>query len=97
VYLPGLPEADLRAGTASDALRDGIAQHVARARALFAQTEPVTEALASPMRPGVRLARGVYARVLDRVERNGYDVVGRRAGLAPWEGAAAAAGALLER
>ena len=97
VYLPGVPEADLRTGTASDALRDAIAQHVARARALFAQTEPVTEALTAPMRPGVRLARGVYARVLDRVERNGYDVVGRRAGLAPWEGAAAAAGALLQR
>ena len=47
------------------------------------------------MRPGVRVARGVYGRVLDRVERNGFDVVGRRAGLAPWEGARAAAGALL--
>jgi phytoene/squalene synthetase len=49
------------------------------------------------MRPGVRLARGVYARVLDRIERNGYDVVGRRSGLAPWEGARAAAGSLLAR
>jgi hypothetical protein len=33
--------------------------------------------------------------VLDRVERNDYDVLGARAALAPWEGARAAAGSLL--
>ena len=31
------------------------------------------------------MARAVYLRVLDRVERIGFDVLGRRAGLAPWE------------
>ncbi len=46
------------------------------------------------MRPGIRVARGVYIRVLDRVERNDYDVIGTRAALAPWEGVRAAAGSV---
>ena len=46
----------------------------------------VAPAVAPAMRPGIRVARGVYAEVLDRVERNEYDVVGARAALAPWEG-----------
>ena len=97
VYLPGLPEDALRTGTATAALRDEVARHVARARALFADTAPLIEALTPGVRPGVRIARGVYGRVLDRVERNDYDVVARSAGLAPWEGARAAAGSLLAR
>jgi phytoene/squalene synthetase len=38
----------------------------------------------------VRVARAVYGRVLDRVERNRFDVLGARARLRPWEAAAAA-------
>ena len=38
VYLPGLPEDDLRAGAASESLRERIGQEVARARGLFAET-----------------------------------------------------------
>jgi 15-cis-phytoene synthase len=97
IYLPGLAEDDLRSGSATGALRERVARHVARARALFAETAPVTDALAPTMRSGVRVARGVYGRVLDRVERNHFDVVGARVALAPWEGARAAAGALLVR
>jgi phytoene synthase len=97
IYLPGLTEDDLRSGRATAALRERVARHVARARGLFAETAPVTDALTPTMRSGVRVARGVYARVLDRVERNRFDVVGARAALAPWEGARAAAGALLVR
>ncbi len=41
-----------------------------------------------------RAARAVYERVLDRVEREGFDVLCRRAALAPWEVARAAAGGL---
>jgi 15-cis-phytoene synthase len=92
VYLPGLPEDDLRAGAASESLRERIAQEVARARGLFADTAGVALALAPGMRQGVRIASAVYARVLDRVERNGYDVLGARARLRPWEAARAALG-----
>jgi phytoene synthase len=90
IYLPGLTEDDLRAGAASESLRERIGQEVARARGLFAETAGL--ALAPGMRNGVRMARAVYARVLDRVEGNGYDVLGARARLRPWEAARAALG-----
>ena len=90
VYLPGLPEDDLRAGAASESLRERIGQEVARARGLFAETAGL--ALAPGMGNGVRMARAVYASVLDRVEGNGYDVLGARARLRPWEAARAALG-----
>jgi 15-cis-phytoene synthase len=96
IYLPGLAEDDLRSG-ATVALRERVARQVARARTLFAETAPVTDALTPTMRSGVRVARGVYGRMLDRVERNHFDVVGARVALAPWEGARAAAAALLVR
>jgi len=94
VYLPGLPEDALRARTATAAVRERVAHHVGHARALFAETAPATDALTPAMRPGIRVARGVYARVLDRVERNDYDVIGTRVALAPWEGVRAAAGSV---
>jgi phytoene synthase len=90
VYLPGLPEDDLRTGTASERLRERIAQEVARARGLFAETAGV--AIAPGMRHGVRVARAIYGTVLDRVERNSYDVLGARVRLRPWEAAGAALG-----
>jgi 15-cis-phytoene synthase len=90
VYLPGLPEDALRTGAATAPVRERIAQEVARARGLFADTAGLALGLAPRMRHGVRVARAVYASVLDRVERNGYDVLGARAGLRPWEAARAA-------
>jgi phytoene synthase len=73
-----------------DRVRERIGQEVARARGLFAETAGLV--LAPGMRNGVRMARAVYARVLDRVEGNGYDVLGARARLRPWEAARAALG-----
>jgi 15-cis-phytoene synthase len=95
IYLPGLPEDDLRRGEAGQAMRERVAREVARARALFAGSAEVAAGLAPPIRRGVHVAWAVYERVLDRVERNGFDVVGARARPAPWEAAGAAAGALL--
>ncbi len=95
IYLPGLEEADLRAGRAGARTRGHVASQVARARSLFAESAGVEALLAPSMRTGVRLARRVYGRVLDRVERNGFDVLGRRARLAPWEATGAVAGALV--
>jgi 15-cis-phytoene synthase len=92
VYVPGLPEDDLRAGAASDRVRERVAQEVGRARVLFAETAGLAGALGPRMRSGVGIARGVYVRVLDRVEANDYDVLGARARLRPWEAAAAALG-----
>jgi 15-cis-phytoene synthase len=95
IYLPGLEESDLRSGEATPRLREHVAGEVARARALFADTAAVAPALAPSMRAGVQLARAVYARVLDRIERNDFDVLARRVRLAPWEATGAAARALV--
>jgi phytoene synthase len=91
VYLPGLDEGDLSQTPASARLRERVAGEVARARALFAEGGAVLDAVTPAVRPGMRLALTVYARVLDRVERIGFDVLGRRAALAPWELAGAVA------
>jgi 15-cis-phytoene synthase len=95
IYLPGLEEQDLRDGRATARMREHVAQEVARARALFAETSGVAAMLAPSMRTGVHLARAVYGRVLDRVERNDFDVLGRRARLAPWEATGAMAAVLV--
>jgi phytoene synthase len=94
VYLPGLPEDDLAAGRAGDRFRDRVAAEVDRARALFADTRDVAGSVAPAMRGGIRVARTVYGRVLDRVERNNFDVVARPARLSPWEATRAAAAGL---
>jgi phytoene synthase len=96
VYLPGLPEDDLLAGHAGDGFRGRVAAEVDRARALFADTRDVAGAVAPAMRSGIRVARAVYSRDLDRVERNGFDVLGRPARLSPGEATRAAAAGLAD-
>jgi phytoene synthase len=46
------------------------------------------------VRSGIRFAVAVYLRVLDRVERIDFDVLGRRTGVRPWQLPGAALGAL---
>jgi len=96
IYLPGMEESEIAAGHASDRFRSLLAENVQRARALFREGAPALAAVEPRVRPGMRMARGVYVRVLDRVESLGYDVLGRRAGLPPWQLGAAALGALRE-
>ena len=85
IYLPGLDEDALRAGHATAETRALVAAETSRARELFASTSAVAGTLAPALRPGVRLARSVYAAVLDRVERVEFDVLSRRAALNPFE------------
>ncbi len=94
IYLPGIDEAELATGTASTGFKSALAEQVGRARELFADGAPALGAVQPRVRPGMRMARAVYIRVLDRVERLDYDVLGRRAGLPPWEVAGAAVGSL---
>ena len=51
IYLPGLPEDDLRAAHATAPVRERVAQEVGRAAALFADTAGVAAGLAPRMRP----------------------------------------------
>jgi len=84
VYLPadelerlGVSEGDLAAATATPALRRVVAAEVERARRLFADTAPALAAAMPSSGRGIRLAHGLYSAVLDRIERNGFDVLGR--------------------
>jgi 15-cis-phytoene synthase len=101
VYLPaedrrrfGVGEQDLGSAHASPELRALLAHEVRRARGLFAEADPATAAAPASVRTGVRFAVGVYLRVLDRVERIDFDVLGRRTGVRPWQLPGAALGAL---
>ncbi len=104
IYLPGedrdrfgVADHEIGAGQASDGFRAMLALQVDRARELFREGAPALGAVEPRVRPGMRIARGVYLRVLDRVERLDYDVLNRSAGLRPWEAAGAAAGSLRAR
>ena len=84
IYLPadererhGVDESDLAAASASSSLRELVASEVRVARGLFAETAPALAAAIPSARRGIGLARAVYWAVLDRIERNGYDVLGR--------------------
>lgn len=83
IYLPGVTAADLDRPRASGVLRERVADEVMRARGLFASTADAVAALPPRLRPGVRLARSVYERILDRIERSGFDVLGARTALTP--------------
>jgi 15-cis-phytoene synthase len=75
IYLPGLSESELAAGQAGDGFRERVARQVDRARAMFRETRAVDAEVPGRVRHGMCLARMVYGRVLDRVERSGYDVL----------------------
>ncbi len=94
VYLPGIGADDLAAPRAGHEVRSRVAEEVGRARTLFADSIGVTDVVSPAIRPGMRLAAAVYTRVLDRVERVGFDVLGRRTEPRPWELAGAVGGML---
>jgi 15-cis-phytoene synthase len=75
IYLPGLLESDLEAGHAGDGFRERVARQVDRARSMFRETRGLDAEVPGRVRHGMCLARMVYGRVLDRVERAGYDVL----------------------
>ena len=101
VYLPaedrarfGVTESDLHGTEATPELRALLALEVRQARTMFAEAEPAIAAAPGSVRSGIRFAVAVYLRVLDRVERIDFDVLGRRTGVRPWQLPGAALGAL---
>jgi phytoene synthase len=92
VYLPasdrarfGVAECDLGASRAGPELRALVAHEVGRARELFASAAPGVAAAPRSVRPGIRIAVGLYSRMLDRVEASGFDVLGRPGGVRVWD------------
>jgi phytoene synthase len=88
IYLPaedrerhGVEDGDFARPRATPGLRALIAQHVVRARALFAAAEPAVAAAPDSVRSGIRLACAAYGRVLDRAESAGGDVLARPVGV----------------
>src|SRR3954465_15216800 len=72
VYLPasdrarfGVTETDLSAKRAGPELRALLAHEVGRARELFASAAPAVASAPRSIRPGVRIAIGLYMRMLD--------------------------------
>lgn len=85
-YLPGW----------EDDTRASVARQVGRARELFAITAGLHDEMPGAVRGGMRLARAVYERVLDRVETIEFDVLRRGAALPRWQMVAAAGGSLID-
>jgi 15-cis-phytoene synthase len=92
VYFPaddrrrfGVAEGDLAGERATPELRALVAAYLARARRMFAAAAPAIAAAPASVRPGIRMAVNVYARMLDRVEASDFDVLGRPAQVRPWQ------------
>jgi len=95
IYLPaaereahGAREEDLAAGRITPAWRNALSAAAARTRALFGEGRPLCDALHGRLRHELRATWLGGTRILDRLERAGFDVVNGRpalgAGDIPW-------------
>jgi phytoene synthase len=88
IYLPredasrfGYTEADLLGGKLNEPFFALMSFEIERARSLYREAEQGIPLLAKEARFTVLLAARLYARILDEIERNSYDVYTRRAHL----------------
>lgn len=98
IYLPledletfGVREDELALSVVTPRFVELMRFESARARALYAKADPAIELLPESVRMAVRLGRALYARILDRIEDNGFDVFSRRARTSTLEKVAVAA------
>jgi phytoene synthase len=103
VYLPAedlrrfrVTEEDLRAGKRSQAFLELMRFEAARARACYDESRPLLELVRRRSRPSLWALIEIYSRLLDRIERSGYDVFARRIRLSAREKAAIVLRALLQ-
>lgn len=85
IYLPqedmlqqGVTEADLREGRLSRAFQSVMALEIARTRTCFSEGRPLPESVRGRLRWELRLTWQGGMRVLEKIERAGYDVFRRR-------------------
>lgn len=86
IYLPqedmarfGYTEAMLGEGIVNDAFRNLMAFEIARARRFYTSADRGMKLLPPEARLPVQLARTLYAKILDKIEANNFDVFHRRA------------------
>jgi len=92
IYLPledleqfGVSEDDIAAHRLTDNVRALVQFEADRARAIYEHADDGMAFIPHESRLPVRLARVLYARVLDKIEQNGHDVFTRRARVPTWE------------
>jgi phytoene synthase len=85
IYLPvedlrrfGVGEEELRAGTRSKDFLDLMRFEAARARAYYNESQPLLDLVHPRSRPSLWALISIYSRLLERIERSGYDVFTRR-------------------
>jgi phytoene synthase len=91
IYLPlddlaafGYPEADLLAGVVDDRFLRLVQFEARRAREYYEKARPLLPLLHPSSRPCLAAMYGIYGGILDRIERQGYNVFAGRARLSPW-------------
>lgn len=92
IYLPkedmerfGVTESHLEKGEVTESFKELMRFEVARAKSLYQVAEQGIDRLPKEMRKAIWIARVLYARILDRIEANGYDVFSGRARTSPAE------------
>ena len=92
IYLPledlrrfDVSERDLTENRLSDNFRALVCWQAERTRTLYARADAGFAYIPDEGRLPVRMARVLYARILDKIEQNGCDVLSRRARVPTWE------------
>lgn len=75
----GVKETDIHAGLVTPEFKALLREYIRRARALYALADDGIPRLPGFAQPAVRLSRVLYARILDRIEVQDYDIFRRRA------------------
>jgi phytoene synthase len=85
LYLPaedlrrfGVTEDDLRAGNRSAAFLQMMRFETARARSYYDESRPLLDLVYAKSRPSLWALVGIYSGLLERIERQGFDVFSQR-------------------
>lgn len=92
IYLPaedlaraGARTEDVLAGRRTPALVEVLRRQAARAQGYFRESEPLVGMVAPEGRRALWALIEIYRRLLERIERSGFDVMARRIRLPAWE------------
>ncbi len=92
IYLPmedlerfGVTVDDIARQRVTENFRRLVRFEAERTRAIYAESDRGFDYIPASVRLPVRLARVLYARILDKIEQNGGDVLTRRARVPTWE------------